>query len=78
MHTLTAEAATDGDGVHLSDLDAGEQNFNCLSDLDLGSIGSDLEVYFLSAMPAMEFSVMTGFRTISCAVFISQAPPRAS
>ena len=43
MHTLTAEAATDGDGVHLSDLDAGEQNFNCLSDLDLGSIGSDLE-----------------------------------
>ena len=43
VHTLTAEAATDGDGVHLSDLDAGEQNFNCLSDLDLGSIGSDLE-----------------------------------
>ena len=37
-----------------------------------------LKVYFLSAIPAMEFSVMTGFRIISCAVFISQAPPRAS
>ena len=28
-----------------------------------------LKVYFLSAIPAMEFSVMTGFRIISCAVF---------
>ena len=43
MHTLTAETAADRDGVDLGDLDAGEQDLDSLSDLDLGSIGSDLE-----------------------------------
>ena len=43
MHTLAAEAATHGNGVDLSDLCAGEQGLDSLSDLDLGSIGSDLE-----------------------------------
>ena len=42
MHTLAAITAADGDGVDLSDLDA-EQFFNCLGDVDLGGIGSDLE-----------------------------------
>ena len=78
MHTLTAEAAAHGNGVDLCDLSAGEQGLDSLSDLDLGSVGSDLEGVLLVAMPAMEFSVMTGFRMISCAVFISQAPPQAS
>ena len=42
MHTLTAETAADRDGVDLGDLDAGEQDLDSLSDLDLGSIGSCL------------------------------------
>ena len=42
MHALAAIAAADGDGVDLGDLDA-EQFFNCLGDVDLGGIGSDLE-----------------------------------
>ena len=42
VHALAAITAADGDGVDLSDLDA-EQFFNCLGDVDLGGIGSDLE-----------------------------------
>ena len=43
MHTLTAETTADRDGVDLGNLDAGEQDLDSLGDLDLGSIGSDLE-----------------------------------
>ena len=43
MHALAAEAATHGNGVDLSDLSAGEQGLDSLSDLDLGSVGRDLE-----------------------------------
>ena len=40
---MAAEAATHRNGVDLCDLSAGEQGLDCLSDLDLGSVGSDLE-----------------------------------
>ena len=43
VHALAAETAAHRDGVDLCDLSAREQDLNGLSDLDLGSIGSDLE-----------------------------------
>ena len=69
--TLTAEAATDGDGVHLSDLDAGEQNFNCLSDLDLGSI-ADKKYTFKVATDATKVEIAQAVETLFPGVKVSK------
>ena len=42
MHALAAVTAADADGVDLSNLHA-KQLFDCLSNLNLGGVGSNLE-----------------------------------
>ena len=52
------------DRVYLSYLYV-EKLFNCLSDLDLVSVLSDLESVSVSLKSAIESSVITGFKIIS-------------